>query len=57
MNRQVVIFTGMLGITPNDDSLAAILGHEVGHVLANHGGEKLSNVSLFFLKLTITDRI
>ncbi|CAN0147901.1 unnamed protein product, partial [Hapterophycus canaliculatus] len=41
---KVVVFTGLLGATPNEDALASVLGHEVGHVVANHAGEKLSKV-------------
>lgn len=40
----MVVFTGLLGATPNEDALASVLGHEVGHVVANHAGEKLSKV-------------
>ncbi|CAN0395624.1 unnamed protein product, partial [Ectocarpus sp. 8 AP-2014] len=39
---KVVVFTGLLEVTPNEDALASVLGHEVGHVVANHAGEKLS---------------
>lgn len=39
-----MVFTGLLGATPNEDALASVLGHEVGHVVANHAGEKLSKV-------------
>ncbi|CAN0526939.1 unnamed protein product, partial [Ectocarpus sp. 8 AP-2014] len=42
---KVVVFTGLLEVTPNEDALASVLGHEVGHVVANHAGEKLSKVS------------
>lgn len=48
VDRQVVVFTGLLKATPNADSLASVIGHEVGHVVANHGGEKLSKVFLVF---------
>lgn len=35
--RQVVVFTGLLRLLgSNDDELAAVLAHEVGHVLARH---------------------
>ncbi len=34
---QVVVFTGLLRLLgSNDDELAAVLAHEVGHVLARH---------------------
>ncbi|CAM9336463.1 unnamed protein product, partial [Ascophyllum nodosum] len=39
---KVVVFTGLFEVTPNSDALASVLGHEVGHVVANHGGEKVS---------------
>lgn len=44
----MVVFTGLFNATPNEDSLASVIGHEVGHVVANHGGEKLSKVLWFF---------
>lgn len=47
---KVVVFTGLFEVTPNEDSLASVLGHEVGHVVANHGGEK---VSKSFLKQAV----
>lgn len=43
-SAQVVVFTGLFEATPNSASLASVLGHEVGHVVANHGGEKVSKV-------------
>ena len=32
----VFVWTGMLGTAKNDGELAAVLAHEMGHVLANH---------------------
>ncbi|XP_063931659.1 uncharacterized protein LOC135143679 [Zophobas morio] len=37
---KVFLFTGLLRYLDNNDSLAAVLGHEIGHVLARHGAEK-----------------
>ncbi len=39
---RIGVFTGMLEITDNDAQLAAVLGHEVGHVLANHSNERMT---------------
>lgn len=39
----VVILTGMLKITKNDDEIATILGHEIGHVLLEHTGKLSTN--------------
>jgi hypothetical protein len=34
--NHVFIWTGMIDTTKNDDELAAVLAHEIGHVLARH---------------------
>src|SRR5438132_13724064 len=34
--------TGILPITRDDAGLAAVLGHEVSHAIARHGGERIS---------------
>jgi predicted Zn-dependent protease len=33
----VVVFTGLLKIIENDDELAFVMGHEIGHILKRHG--------------------
>lgn len=38
---RVGVFTGMLDVAANEDQLAAVLGHEVGHVNARHGAERM----------------
>ena len=40
---RVGMFTGMLKLAANEDQLAAVLGHEVGHVNARHGAERLEH--------------
>ncbi|EEH38561.2 hypothetical protein PAAG_08288 [Paracoccidioides lutzii Pb01] len=39
----VFVFTGVLPICRDRDGLAAILGHEIAHVLAHHMAERLSS--------------
>ncbi len=39
---KVVVFTGILGVTKNEDALAVVMGHEIAHALANHGNERMS---------------
>jgi predicted Zn-dependent protease len=40
---KVGIFTGMLKkLSPSDDQLAAVISHEVAHVLAHHASERLA---------------
>jgi len=40
------VYTGMLTVAENQDQLASVLGHEVGHVLAQHGNERASQQQL-----------
>jgi predicted Zn-dependent protease len=37
----VGVYTGMLRVTANEAQLAAVLGHEVGHVNARHGAQRI----------------
>lgn len=39
---KIVVFTGLLPITKNEAALAAVMGHEVAHALAQHGAERAS---------------
>src|SRR3972149_4965078 len=39
---KVAVYTGILPITRDDAGLAAVLGPEVSHVIARHGGERVS---------------
>lgn len=39
---KVAVYTGMLPVARDDDGLAAVLGHEVSHAIARHGGERMS---------------
>ena len=40
--RKIGVHTGMLKIASTQDQLASVIGHEVGHVLAQHGNERMS---------------
>lgn len=40
---KIGVYTGLLKAATNQDQLAAVIGHEVAHVLANHSAERLSN--------------
>jgi predicted Zn-dependent protease len=40
---RMAIYTGLIGkIDPTDDEIAQVMGHEIGHALANHTAEKMS---------------
>lgn len=43
---KIGVHTGMLAIATTPGQLAAVLGHEVGHVLLRHGNERLSQSTL-----------
>jgi predicted Zn-dependent protease len=43
---KVVVYTGLLPVAENATGLAVVVGHEVAHALANHGGERMSQLLL-----------
>ncbi|MFD2191063.1 M48 family metallopeptidase [Pistricoccus aurantiacus] len=45
--------TGLLKIATNQDQLAAVIGHEIGHVLAQHANERASTQSATQLGLSV----
>lgn len=51
---KVAVYTGILPITRDDSGLAAVLGHEVSHAVARHGGERVSQQLLVQTGLAAT---
>jgi len=43
---KIGVHTGLLEVAATPDQLATVLGHEVGHVLAQHGNARVSNSQL-----------
>ena len=39
---KVVVYSGILPITQNETGLAVVMGHEIAHAIAQHGGERMS---------------
>jgi predicted Zn-dependent protease len=39
---KIGVYTGLLKVATTQDQLAAVIGHEVSHVLANHSAERVS---------------
>lgn len=44
---QVFITAALFSKLQNEDQLAGVLGHEIGHVIARHGGERMTQNELF----------
>lgn len=40
--RKIGVYTGLLPVASNQHMLAAVVGHEIGHVMAQHSNERLS---------------
>lgn len=51
------VHVGMLKVAKTDEQLAAVIGHELGHVLANHSGERISQATLAQTGLAITQGV
>ncbi|MBU2557617.1 MAG: M48 family metallopeptidase [Bacteroidetes bacterium] len=43
---KVVIYTGILPITQDATGLAVVMGHEIGHAIAEHGNERMSQAMM-----------
>ncbi len=43
---RILVYTGILPVARDDAGLAAIIGHEVGHVMAHHTAERISQYEL-----------
>ncbi|RPH96608.1 M48 family peptidase [candidate division KSB1 bacterium] len=46
---KVGVYTGILSLTQSDAGLAVVVGHEVAHAVARHGGERMSEQLLLNL--------
>ena len=54
---KIGVHTGLLTVATNQDQLATVLGHEVAHVLSNHGAERVSQQMGLQVALQATDAI
>jgi predicted Zn-dependent protease len=43
---KIVVYTGLLPVAETDAGLAVVVAHEVAHALANHSGERMSQLLL-----------
>lgn len=40
--NKIGVHTGLVELVDNQDQLASVIGHEIGHVLARHSNERMS---------------
>ena len=43
---KVGVYTGLMQLAENDAELAIVMGHEIGHVIARHGAERMSEAAV-----------
>jgi len=52
---RIGVHTGLLGVARSPDQLAAVLGHEVAHVIARHGNERISTSYLATAGMSVVE--
>ena len=50
---KVAVYTGLLPVTQDEQSLAVIMGHEIAHAVARHGNQRMSQAMLVQLGGTV----
>lgn len=55
--RKIGVHTGIFLVAQTQDQLAAVIGHEIGHVIAEHGNERVSSALVAQLGLATTAAI
>jgi predicted Zn-dependent protease len=54
---RIIVFSGILPVAQTDAGLATILGHEVGHVMAHHTAERISQDQLVNVGAALTGTV
>ncbi|KAJ3556855.1 hypothetical protein NM688_g1791 [Phlebia brevispora] len=49
----IVVFTGILPVAKDEQGLAAILGHEIAHVVARHSSERISSSKIMLAAVSV----
>ena len=55
--NKIGVHSGLIDLVDNQDQLAAVVGHEVGHVLARHSNERLSQETAVSTGLSIVQAV
>ena len=50
---KIGVYTGLFDVAKNEAQLAAVIGHEIGHVIANHVAERMSRQALVQTGLSV----
>jgi predicted Zn-dependent protease len=52
---KVAVYTGIMEVAQNEAGLAAIMGHEIAHAVARHGAERMTQVLLLNMGMSVAD--
>jgi predicted Zn-dependent protease len=52
---KVAVYTGIMEVAQNEAGLAAIVGHEIAHAVARHGAERMTQIFLLNMGMTVAD--
>tara|TARA_R110002126_G_scaffold97190_8_gene226726 strand:+ start:353 stop:1153 length:801 start_codon:yes stop_codon:yes gene_type:complete len=52
---KIGVYTGLLNVAENQEQLAAVIGHEIAHVIASHSNERLSTNQFLQQALALGD--
>ncbi|MCG6201366.1 M48 family metallopeptidase [Psychromonas antarctica] len=54
---KIGVYQGLLDVASNQDQLATVIGHEIGHVIAQHGNERMSRSQLADAGLQLSNSV
>lgn len=54
---KIGVYTGLLGVAQNQDQIASVIGHEVGHVISRHGNERMSNAAVVGMSQQVVGQV
>ena len=54
---KIGVYTGLMELAENQHQLAAVIGHEVGHVIAEHGNERMSSSAVIGVGMEVANQL